>query len=179
MILQLFHRARRTFVDALAILRPHLVQFVEQIFEANAPRRVLRRIIRAAVKRLQLRREKHAHRPAAVAARRLHISHVRQIHIRPLLAVHLDGNEVLVDQLRRLLVLKRLTLHHMAPVAGRVAGGEKDRLVLRLRLFESLVAPRQPVHRIVGMLQQVGRALLGEGVGKFGGLAGRIAHGWG
>ena len=63
--------------------------------------------------------------------------------------------KLLVEHARDGFVLEALVLHHVAPVAGRVADGEKDRLVLALRRGERLLAPRVPVHRIVRMLLQV------------------------
>jgi hypothetical protein len=62
----------------------------------------------------------------------------------------------------------------MAPVAGEVAHGEEDGLVLLSSCCKGLLALGVPVHGIVGMLQEVG-ALLGEeavGSGK-----GFIYHG--
>ena len=56
-----------------------------------------------------------------------------RVEVGPLLAVHLDADEVLVHQRRGRLVLERLALHHVAPVAGRVADAEQDRLLLRAR----------------------------------------------
>jgi hypothetical protein len=40
-------------------------------------------------------------------------------------------------------------------VTGRVADAEKDRLVLGPSLLQRLLAPGVPVHRIVGVLEQV------------------------
>ena len=178
-LLQLLDRTGGAVVDALAIFRPHFAQLVQQVLESDAPWGVFRRIVSAAVERLQLRREEDAHRPAAVPARRLDVSHVGEIDVGPLLAIDFDGDEVVVDDFRDVFVLKRLTLHDVAPVAGRVAGGEEDWFVLLLRELERLLAPRQPVHGIVRVLEQVGRALLGEGVGKFVGGGSRVAHGGG
>ena len=61
-------------------------------------------------------------------------------------------------------VLERLVLHHVAPVARRVADREKDRLVLGAGLRERFVAPRKPVDRIVRVLQQIRAALARETV---------------
>src|SRR4029079_18698939 len=72
--------------------------------------------------------------------------------------------EMLVEELRDLLVLERFVLHDVAPVARRVADGEEDRLVLLLGLGKGLRTPGVPVHRVVGMLQEVGTLLLGESV---------------
>ena len=71
--------------------------------------------------------------------------HVDVVHVGALLAVHLDRDEVVVQEARDLLVLERLALHDVAPVARRVADGEKDGLFLPPRLLERLVSPRVPV----------------------------------
>ena len=53
------------------------------------PQREFRRKIRSAEERLQLRRQKHRHRPSAGPRRRLHERHVHAIDVRPLLAIDL------------------------------------------------------------------------------------------
>src|SRR5215217_5731892 len=52
----------------------------------------------------------------------------------------------------------------MAPVAGRVADGEQDRLVLTRCVTERLRPPRSPVDGIVLVLEEVGARFLGEAV---------------
>ena len=64
--------------------------------------------------------------------------HVDRVDVGPLLAVDLDADEELVHQRRRRRVLERLALHHMAPVARRVADREQDRPVLGARPRERL-----------------------------------------
>ena len=118
------------------------------------------REVRAAVEGLQLGRQPHAHRPAARARRGLHERHVHPIHVGALLAIHLDRDELAIEHGGDLVVLERLVLHDVAPVARRVADRQEDRLVLQPRASERLVAPRIPVHRVVRVLQEV-RTLLG------------------
>ena len=65
----------------------------------------------------------------------------------------------------RRLVLERLALHDVAPVARRVADAQQDRLVFALRLLERLGTPRIPVDRIVGVLEEVRAGFVGEAVG--------------
>jgi hypothetical protein len=86
------------------------------------------------------------------------------VDVGPLLAVHLDVDEVLVHERGDPFVLERLALHHVAPVACRVRDRQEDRLVLGARLRERLVAPGIPVHRVAGVLLQVGALLAGETV---------------
>src|SRR6185312_5371031 len=57
-----------------------------------------------------------------------------------------------------------LVRHHMAPVAGGVADREQDRPVGAPGLGQRLLAPRPPMHRVVGVLQQVGAGLGAEAV---------------
>ena len=104
-------------------------------------------------------------RPAAGAGRGLHEGHVNLVHVRPFLAIHLDADEMFVEIFCDALALERLAFHHVAPVAGRVADAEEDRLVLRARPGERLLAPREPVHGIVRVLEQIGRLLPREAVG--------------
>ena len=47
----------------------------------------------------------------------------------------------------------------MTPVTRRIPDAEKNRFVLRLRFPPDRFPPRHPIHRIVGMLQQVGTHL--------------------
>ena len=56
--------------------------------------------------------------------------HVDRVEVGPLLAIDLDADEALVHQRGGRLVLERLVLHHVAPVAGGVADREQDRHVL-------------------------------------------------
>ena len=107
-----------------------------------APAR-LRRKVGAAVKRLEVRRQPDAHRPAARPGRRLHERHVDAIDVGPLLAIDLDRHEVLVQHRGDRVVLERFVLHHVAPVARRVADGQKDRLVLRRAPWRTPRRPRE------------------------------------
>ena len=120
--------------------------------------------VRAAVERLALWRQEHAHRPTAAAGHVLHGSHIDGVEVGPLLAIDLDGHEICVQEARRALVLERLALHHMAPVARRIADRQEDRLVLSVRPRQSLRAPWVPVDRVVRVLEQVGAGLAGESV---------------
>ena len=99
------------------------------------------------------------------AGHRLARLHVDGVDVGPLLAVELDRDEARVHQLRGLLVLERLALHHVAPVAGRVADREQDRPVLLACARERLLAPRVPVHGVVLVLEEVRRGLAGQPVG--------------
>ena len=109
----------------------------------------LGREVRAAVERDPLGREEHGQRPAAVAGHRLHGLHVDRVDVGTLLAIDLHADEVLVHQRGDRRVLEGLALHHVAPVAGRVADRDSIGLSRSRARAQRLVAPRVPVHRIV------------------------------
>jgi hypothetical protein len=56
----------------------------------------------------------------------------------------------------------------MTPMTGRITNAHQYRLVLCLGTIESLFAPGIPIHRIVRMLQKVGRGFLCQPVCKTG-----------
>src|SRR3954470_23826122 len=68
--------------------------------------------------------------------------------------------------------------HHVAPVTGGIADGEKNRFVLPTRLCERFLAPRIPVHRIVGVLEKVWRLLMRKAVRVFGICRRASAEAW-
>ena len=143
----------RQFILAVMVNIRH---YRQQLFKSRTPVTILRREIGSAEVRLLLRRHKHRHRPAAAAGGHLHKGHIKLIQIGPFLPVHLDADEVGVHQGGDLFVLKGFVFHHMAPVAGGIADAQQDGLVLRPRPFQRLLAPGIPVHRVIGMLQQIG-----------------------
>ncbi|KKL07536.1 hypothetical protein LCGC14_2585030, partial [marine sediment metagenome] len=106
--------------------------------------------------------------PPAAAGHQLRGGHVDRVHVRALFTVHLDGDEVLIQDAGNGFVLERLPLHNVAPVAGGIAHGQEDRLAFFLGGGERLGPPGVPVHRVVGVLQQVGALLPAQPV-TFGG----------
>ncbi len=136
----------------------------EQLPEARQPVPRLGRVVRPAEERLALGRQEDRHRPAPVPAQRDDRVHVDGVDVGALLAVDLDVDEALVHHLGGLAVLERLVLHHVAPVARRVADREQDRLVLLARSGARLLTPRVPVDRVVGVLEEVRARLLREAV---------------
>ncbi len=153
-------------IDHALALRPVRVgDGVQHLLETRHPIARLLGVIRAAVKGLAFGRQPDAHGPAALAGHRLHGLHINRIQVGPLLAIHLDVDKEVVHQGGSFGVLKRFVLHNVAPVAGAVANREKDRLVLGARPRQRLLAPGVPVHRIVGVLEQVGRRLVDQPVG--------------
>ena len=66
----------------------------------------------------------------------------------------------------------------MAPVAARIADGEKDQLAFLLRLGQRLLAPRKPINRIMGVLQEIGTRLLRQAIGVLRQLILRLLSGY-
>ena len=119
----------------------------------------------AAVEGLAVGGHEHGHRPAAGAGHRLGRLHVDRVDVGALLAVDLHVHEVLVHERGDVGVLERLVGHDVAPVARRVADRQQHRTVGGPGQVERLVAPREPVDGVVGVLAQVGAGLGGESVG--------------
>ena len=120
---------RARVLDLVALLAPRPADAVEHLAERRHPVARLVREVGAAVERPAVGRQEDAHRPAAAAGHRLDGAHVDLVEVGPLLAVHLDRDEVGVQGLGRRLVLERLALHDVAPVARRVADRQEDRAV--------------------------------------------------
>ena len=59
-------------------------------------------------------------------------------------------------------VLETLVGHHVAPVAGRIAHREEDRLLLARGPAQRFRAPRLPIDGVRGMLQQVRADFVGK-----------------
>ena len=93
---------------------------------------------------------------------------INRIQVGAFFAVHFDIDEQLVHHFRRGFVLKTFVRHHMTPVAGSIADGKKDRQLFLLRAAQRLRPPREPVHRVVLVLQQIRAGFVGEAVGHDG-----------
>ncbi len=118
----------------------------------------------AAPERLARRRAEHGERPAARLAQHLQRLHVDRVDIGPLLAVDLDVDEQLVHERRHFRRFEALVRHDVAPVAGGIADRQQDRPVGALGLGERRLAPRPPMHGVVGVLQQIGTGLGGQAI---------------
>ncbi len=111
-----------------------------------------------------LRIEEGGQRPAAAMAQKVGGRLVDLVDVGAFLAVDLHVDEMLVHERRGLGIGEALLLHDMAPVAGGVADGEKDRLARGLRCRQRLLAPGIPVDRIVLVGEQKGAGFTGEAV---------------
>ena len=90
-------------------------------------------------------------RPPAGASEHLTGQQIDRVNVWPFLPVHLHRDEMRPQKIRHFLIRKALPGNDMAPVAGGVADGEEEQLLLLLRPLERLGAPGIPVHRVVLM----------------------------
>src|SRR6266496_2495753 len=94
---------------------PNPGNLVEDVGETGTPPSRRCRIVRAAVKRLEIWRKPHTHRPPARTGRRLHECHVDAIDIWPLLTIDLDRHVVPIQSSRHIWILEALMFHLVAP----------------------------------------------------------------
>ena len=147
----------------LAIRRRDPRQQVDKTGQPVAP---FFRKVGAAEERRAIGREEHRERPAARPAREQRVRGlVDLVQVRAFLAVDFHVHEQRVHRRGDVGVLEGFVRHHVAPVAGRVAYREQDRLLLAARECKRLLPPRVPIHGVVRVLQQVGAGLAGEPVG--------------
>src|SRR5216117_140441 len=150
------------FIALLAIDPRHLAQHGPEAGPAVVV--LLRREVGTAEEDFALGGEKRREGPTALARERLHGALVARIHVGPLVAIHLDAHEVAIERLGDARVLVRLAIHHVTPVAPHGADVQQDGLILGARPRERGLAPRVPVHRLVGGGLEVGGGFRGEEV---------------
>ncbi len=138
---------RRVALPQAGELGPHILghggdlggfvaQGAQHVLEDGAERRrlagaLLLRKIGAGEERDLLRREERVERPAAGMAHDIGGRLVALVDVGTLFAVDQDADEILVEEARDLRIAEALLRHHRAPMAGAVADGEEDGLVLR------------------------------------------------
>jgi hypothetical protein len=117
---------------------------------------------------LAVGREERRERPAALAGEGLDRTLVARVHVRPLVPVHLDADEVLVQVRGDGWVFVRLAVHDVAPVAPHGADVEQDRAILLPGGGEGIGSPRIPVNRLMGGRLEIGGGGPIEKVGSHG-----------
>jgi hypothetical protein len=161
----------RAVLEVLTLGPPRVGDVVEQLEEPwLVPFRLLREV-RPHEERLLVGCEERRQGPPTATADDLADLYVQCVDVRALLAVDFHRDEVLVQGLCDLLVGERLLLHHVTPVARRVADGEEDRDVAFSRALEGRLVPRLPVHWVVRVLPEVRARRLVESV-----AARRVRH---
>ena len=152
------HDAGGRLERLVAALAPDLGHGEQHAAKAGAAVAVVGREIGAAEVGPAVGSEKCGQRPAALAADGRDRGLVARIHIGPLVAIHLDGDKMLVDERGDLRVLVGLAVHDVAPVAPDGANVEQDGLVFGLGARKGRFAPRMPLHRLMARRAQVGEA---------------------
>ena len=147
------------------LVRPGVGQRLEHLPEARLPVPRPVREVGAGEERAAVVVEDARHRPPALPGHRGGRVHVDRIDVRPLLAVDLDADEVLVEVRRRGRVLERLVGHHVAPVAGGVPDAQQHRHLSPPRLLERRRRPLPPVDGVVRVLEEVRRRRVLQAVG--------------
>jgi hypothetical protein len=142
----------RLFDEVVPARAPQLVDPLAQLGEAEVAAPAHLREVGAGEERTAIGEAEDRHRPPAGARHGLHGVHVHGVDIRALLPVDLDTHEQPVDQRPDLVVLERLVGHHVAPVARRVADRHQDGHVALAGRPPRFLPPREPVHRVVGVL---------------------------
>jgi hypothetical protein len=138
-------------------LRGHpLALVVPDLPERGASGEGLRRVVGPAEEDLALRSEECREGPAADAGEGLDRPLVPGVDVGALVAVDLDADEAVAEEVGDGRVLVRLAIHHVAPMAPDRPDVEQDRTVEPGRLGERLRAPRPPLHRLVRGGSEVG-----------------------
>jgi hypothetical protein len=90
--------------------------------------------------------------------------YVGAIKVGTFLSVNLDRDKSLVHELCHILIFKAFFFHDVTPVARAVSNRNENGFVLSFGFCESLFAPRVPIHRVVGVLEQVRALFVSESV---------------
>src|SRR5437899_2675090 len=167
---------RLRFFQRVRLVRAVGIRHGEQdASEARASVRVLRGKIGTSVEHLAVRRQESGERPAALARDRADGLLVPRVDVGSLVPVHLDGDEVIVDDAGELRILVRFAIDDVTPVAPRGPDVQEDRPVEFFRAAERVFPPRIPLDGLVGGPLQVPRRLLREPVLRHGEEAGEAA----
>ena len=142
--------------NAFGLFLPRLVYRFEDGREARPPKRVvMRREITAGIKRLEVGCQEQVIRPAATLRHELSCQHVDAVDVGTLFPVHLDVDEPRVHEFGELGQRVNGFFRDVTPIAGAVTDRQKDGLILPLGLGERFWSPWIPVHRVVGMKQEI------------------------
>ena len=132
---------------------------IGQIMQNLRPRRSpisrLWRIISPRKKGSSIGQKETIEGPATITRNNLTSFHIYLIHIGALLSVHLNTDKMMIHNICNILIFKRFTLHHMAPMAGGIANTNQYRFVFSYRPFKGFGFPCIPIDGVVGMLQKV------------------------
>lgn len=89
------------------------------------------------------------------------------IEVGTLLPVHLDVDEVIIQQEGSFLVFKGLMRHDMTPVTRRVTNTQEYWLVFCSSTCQSLITPRIPIYWVLCVLKQIWARFLSQTIRLF------------
>ena len=124
--------------------------------EAGAATPRFEREIGAAPDRLGRRRQNHVERPARWQVQGCHGGLEVIINGGQLFAVNQDREEIFIDARRHGCVGKTFAPHHVAPMTGKVADGQKYGLFLAPCFAQVFFVPGAPLDRVLGMKLEIG-----------------------
>ncbi len=155
---------------------PGIGQRQQHALEARAAIAVFTGEVGAREKGAAVGSENRGERPTALAADGLHRCLVARVDVRALVAINLDGDEMLIDGRGHCGVFVGFAIHYMAPVAPHRAYVQKDRLPSLRGEGERCLPPFLPVDGLMHCGAKVGGSGFVEGVARFSKNAGRLDH---
>ncbi len=150
--------ARRRLQRLIAPCLPNLSHRKQHAIKSRPPITVVARKICSPKIRSPIRSQKRRQRPTALPADRRHRRLIPAVHIRPLIAIHFNRDEMLIHNLRQRRVLVALAIHHMAPVTPHRANIQQNWFVLARRARKRLCAPLMPVDRLMHSRTKIRRS---------------------
>src|SRR5215831_823344 len=124
--------------------------------ESRPAKLVLGREIGPSEKRPAIRQQESGQWPAALPRNRADRGLVARIHVRSLVAVDFDRDEVLVDDLRDDGIFVAFSVNDMAPMAPHRADIQQNRFVLLFRTGKSFLVPFIPIDRLMRRGTEIG-----------------------
>ena len=170
---QRLHNVLAVFIDQIRPLAPDCSEVGQQVHQTGGVPELFPGQVGYGHKRMFVWRHEDVERPTAATGQQLGYGHIEVVDIRAFLPINLDADEVAVDQAGQFLILEGFVGHDVTPVAGGVADREEDRHVFPLRLFKGSRPPFVPVHRIFGVLDQIGAAGKDQAVEAFAAIRGQ------
>ncbi len=139
----------RSLFQGIGLLPPAFLQSIEQASE------IVRRQVHHAQQRIAFRSQEHVQRPTGITARALDELDHACVQRRLQLPIHLDRNEIPVQERGDGRVTVGLALHDMTPVAGEIANGNEQRFVFAPSARKGIGVPFLPMDRIVAVHGQI------------------------
>ena len=158
-LLYAFGEAGGVFQHFFAVVGIHPGQIVEHV----DPLGFLK--IGAPVKGSPVGQHKTVEGPATATGHELNRLHVQHVHIAAFFAVNFYIDKIAVHDGGYLGIFKTFVFHYVAPMASAVTNANEQGFVLFAGQGKGLVAKGQPLHRVVGVLQQVRTGFVNEAIG--------------